>query len=184
LNTVKKVFGIGIVVLLAGALIGGTVYFLLRGDTGSNSGTASRNTGQNGEAGSCGQNNNTANSGGNRGGAVEGSGSGGGNGKGGAQNTGTSPVERQSITGTVLSLDHEMILQTGEAEMAIELGPEWYRETQPYSPQPGDFIQVTGFYENGAFQAVGIEDLASGRVLALRDENGRPMWSGRGRRGN
>ena len=40
---------------------------------------------------------------------------------------------------------------------------------------------MTGFYEDGEFKAGTVENLTTGETIVLRDEAGRPMWSGQGR---
>jgi hypothetical protein len=46
-------------------------------------------------------------------------------------------------------------------------------------------VQLTGFYEEADFEIQALHNLASGQSLALREQNGRPLWAGggRGRRG-
>jgi hypothetical protein len=45
----------------------------------------------------------------------------------------------------------------------------------------GDSISLTGFYESGEFKLGQIENITTGTLAVVRDENGYPMWSG-GRR--
>ena len=48
--------------------------------------------------------------------------------------------------------------------------------------QPGDDVKVTGFYdEAGVFEVSQLENLSSGQITTLRDESGRPLWAGRNR---
>ena len=75
----------------------------------------------------------------------------------------------------------DMILETESGQVLIGTGPGWLQE-QGFDLANGDAIQVSGYYENDEFKAVTITRLADGLNIALRDEYGRPMWSGAGRR--
>ena len=48
--------------------------------------------------------------------------------------------------------------------------------------QAGDSVSLTGFYEDGDFEVGQIDDQTTGQTVSLRDESGRPLWAGRGRR--
>jgi hypothetical protein len=47
--------------------------------------------------------------------------------------------------------------------------------------EAGDEVSVKGFWENEEFKATEITLLTNGQSIILRDEWGRPMWSGAGR---
>jgi hypothetical protein len=206
-----KIAGIGLVVLLVGALIGGGAYIL----------TQDNGNAESHQAGSGRQNEATGQQGGNGGNASQGNG-GGGNGGGGGRavgnestsgggyggganttaagtlledsgrgNRGQGGQEKEletevkdlfTIVGTVVSTEEELVLQTDDGEVVVGLGPEWYREAQSYAPAVGDEVEVTGFYEGENFEVVTIENLLTGETLILREPTGRPLWAGgRGR---
>jgi hypothetical protein len=75
----------------------------------------------------------------------------------------------------------DMILETAEGEVLIGTGPGYLAE-QGFVVLIGDSVSVSGFWENDEFKAVEITLLADGNSIILRDERGRPMWSGAGRR--
>jgi hypothetical protein len=77
----------------------------------------------------------------------------------------------------------DMILETKGGQILIGTGPGWLQE-QGFNLAAGDEVQVSGFYENDEFKAVTITRLSDGQAITLRDEFGRPMWSGAGRRAN
>jgi hypothetical protein len=43
-------------------------------------------------------------------------------------------------------------------------------------------VKLVGFYENDELQIAHLTNTNSGQMVLLRDENGRPMWAGQGRR--
>ena len=97
---------------------------------------------------------------------------------------GDHPVETWlTVTGTVVALDDDLTLQTADGEMVVHLGPEWYWETLGVALEAGDSVAVSGFYEEGEFEAGCVENLNTAQTVNLRDETGRPLWAGRGRQG-
>jgi len=74
----------------------------------------------------------------------------------------------------------DMILETAEGDVLIGTGPGYLAE-QGFVVLAEDSVSVTGFWEAEEFKAVKITLLADGKSIILRDERGRPMWSGAGR---
>ncbi|MFN2190898.1 MAG: hypothetical protein ACK2T4_05630, partial [Candidatus Promineifilaceae bacterium] len=74
----------------------------------------------------------------------------------------------------------DMILETAGGEVLIGTGPGYLQE-QGFELAAGDEVQVSGFYEDDEFKAVTITRISDGVDITLRDEFGRPMWSGAGR---
>jgi len=219
----RKVLGIGAVVLLVGALLGGGAYIVLRDDGGQGSGlragrggSGAGNLGGGGNAGRGGGGAGLGNGGRAASAAAGTLGSGGGaglacragNGSGwnnqgaldaSATTTGTrsrgAATERgaagddrvrQTITGTVLVADTDLVIQVADGTtLTVSTGPARDRQAQGVSFLPADTVRLTGF-ENpaGTFVVAEIENLSRGGVLVLRDADGRPLWSGNGRRGS
>ena len=75
----------------------------------------------------------------------------------------------------------DMIIETDSGEVLVGTGPGYLQE-QGFDLAAGDAVQVSGFFEDDEFKAVTITRLSDGESVALRDEFGRPMWSGAGRR--
>jgi hypothetical protein len=95
--------------------------------------------------------------------------------------------ELVELTGQVTSVDSALLLVSAASGETVEIANRaWsFAQEQGFTPQVGDSLTLTGFYEaNGRLEVSQIENLTSGETLALRDENGRPMWAGRGRRGS
>ncbi len=91
--------------------------------------------------------------------------------------------ERIVINGVVVQAPAagiDMILETTEGDVLIGTGPGYLVE-QGFVVLTEDSVSVTGFWENEEFKAVEITLLDNGSSIILRDERGRPMWSGAGR---
>jgi hypothetical protein len=70
---------------------------------------------------------------------------------------------------------------TGKTVRVI-LGSMRYLIEQDFNPKAGDGVSVTGYQVNDGVVATTVTLPATGKVLKLRDEAGRPVWMG-GRRG-
>jgi hypothetical protein len=194
-HKMKKVLTYSLVGLLAVALLGGTAYILLN-RTETHTGTR-LSSGQQGRAAAT-----DAAWGHNSGLAVAGSGASGpgaaGQSRGasgydgavagrGQGSSGQGRSERvtdtawETVVGKVIAVDSEITIRTSEGEMSVGMGQAAYR--QGFVLEIGDEVSVTGYYEGGEFKAGTIENLTTGATLVLRDEDGHPMWSGRGRSG-
>jgi len=90
-----------------------------------------------------------------------------------------------TIQGTVVSVDaNTLVVQTSSGEqVTVENRAWWFAQEQGFSAQVGDQVTLVGFYEDDALEVGRIEDAANGQTVLVRDENGRPLWAGRGRRG-
>ena len=100
------------------------------------------------------------------------------------QGAGNTPVERnpawEELRGTVVEYDHEMTVATADGEVLVGMGQSSYVETQDFQASKGDEVLVYGFHEDDEFKAGRVENLTQGKTLILRDQDGRPMWAGRG----
>jgi hypothetical protein len=90
-----------------------------------------------------------------------------------------------TVQGTVVSVDaNALVVQTSSGEqVTVENRVWWFAQEQGFSTQVGDQVTLTGFHEGGEFEVGQIEDATNGQTVLIRDENGRPLWAGRGRRG-
>ena len=120
-----------------------------------------------------------AGQGGNSGGAGAFDGSGRASGAGQGRNETVRNVEWETLTGSVTSLAGDVTLQTAEGEVLVGMGQAAYWED--FALEVGDEMTVIGFYEDGEFKAGTVENLTTRETTILRDEGGRPMWSGAGR---
>jgi hypothetical protein len=100
--------------------------------------------------------------------------------------TGQANVEEWlTLQGTVVSVDADtLVVQTANGEqVTIENRAWWFAQEQGFSAQVGDQVTLVGFYENSDFEVGQIDDATNGQAVLVRDENGQPLWAGRGRRG-
>lgn len=74
----------------------------------------------------------------------------------------------------------DMIINANGDELLVGTGPGYLQE-QGFELAAGDDVRVSGFWEADEFKAQTITRLADGAAIVLRDEYGRPMWSGAGR---
>jgi hypothetical protein len=179
----SRIAGIGLVAVLALALVGGSAYILLRpteAQAEQDSGGRSR------EAAETRLSGNGPGNGGEAGrGRGQGAGGGGESAKGPQSGGGDHHVETWlAVDGTVVALEgDELTVKTADGEMQVHLGPEWYWETQGVALDPGNEVEVSGFYEGEDFEVGYVENLTTGESATLRDDTSRPMWAGRGRWG-
>ena len=73
-------------------------------------------------------------------------------------------------------------VRTGDKTVSVALGSMRYLMEQDFNPKAGDEVAVTGYKLNDGVVAITVTLPATGKVLRLRDEAGRPVWMG-GRRG-
>ncbi len=73
-------------------------------------------------------------------------------------------------------------VRTTGKTVRVVLGSMRYLMEQDFNPKAGDEVAVTGYKVNDGVVAITVTLPASGKVLKLRDEAGRPVWMG-GRRG-
>jgi len=86
------------------------------------------------------------------------------------------------VEGTVVETA-ELVIETAAGEtVQVGFGPSHYREGQGFVLSEGDQVRVRGYWEDGQFKAGEVENVTTGKTIVLRDEYGRPMWSGQGRR--
>jgi hypothetical protein len=107
------------------------------------------------------------------------------NAPGEASGTGLAQVDEWlTLNGSVqVATVDEMIVQTDTGQEILVDGRAWrFAQELGFMAQAGDWVRLTGFYENGDFEVGQIQDLTTGQSANLRDESGRPLWAGRGRR--
>jgi hypothetical protein len=100
--------------------------------------------------------------------------------------TGQAQVEEWlTLQGTVASVnaDSLVVQTTGGEQVTVDNRAWWFAQDQGFTAQAGDQVTVVGFYEDGDLEVGQIDDLTSGQTVSIRDESGRPLWAGRGRRG-
>ena len=100
---------------------------------------------------------------------------------------GTQAGSTNSVTviGTVVGVNEIVmtVRKTTGDQVLVENRPWLFALEQKFSANVGDQIRIKGFADNGYFTAAQLQNLANGKTAQLRDETGRPGWSGRGRGG-
>ena len=96
-----------------------------------------------------------------------------------------SPEDMELYEGTVLVSPETggdlMIVTDDGEEITVGTGPG-YMEEQGFALQAGERLQVLGYWEDGELKAAQLTRLRDGATITLRDELGRPAWSGAGER--
>jgi hypothetical protein len=95
-------------------------------------------------------------------------------------------LEWKTLEGTVTAVSETTITIAAAdgTPIVLENRPWQYALSMGFSVKTGDKLILTGFYETPeTFTAAGIQNITSGASVKLRDESGRPMWSGRNGRG-
>ena len=144
---------------------------LVQSGVGAGEGQARGGSGNNGQSGGAGKN-----------------GQAGGSGKNG-QTNGSGDELQQSIleehdwlvlSGTIVEFNSDSFWVQSENSGNLEIsGRAWrFAQDSGYLPAVGNEVKLNGFYENGEFEVSTIEDLTSGQTILLREDTGRPLWSG------
>jgi hypothetical protein len=88
-----------------------------------------------------------------------------------------------TLAGMVWNMEEDsVIIQIDDGEPLIIEGRPWsYMQETGFLLGIGDSVLVTGFEEDGEFKVATVENLSTNELVVLRDDSGRPAWSGRGR---
>jgi hypothetical protein len=99
------------------------------------------------------------------------------------------PKTVETIGGNVLSIEKttpakkrgywvQLMLQTGNETIAVQLGPAWYIDKQTPRIEANDTITVTGsrVTVDGRSAIVAADITKGNELLKLRDDNGIPVW--------
>lgn len=88
-------------------------------------------------------------------------------------------VTIEGQVGAMVGGDFALLTAEGH-EIECGTGPEWHWDENGYHVDVGDELRVTGCEHDNEFAVRQIENLTTGEVITLRDEQGRPGWAGRG----
>lgn len=105
---------------------------------------------------------------------------------GDAIGTGQAQVDQWlTLHGMVVSVDaSSLVVQADDGEqVVVENRPWWFAQEQGFAAQTGDEVILVGFYEDGEFEVGQLENVSMNLTVPIREENGRPLWAGGGRRG-
>jgi len=99
--------------------------------------------------------------------------------------TGEAVVEEWlTFQGSVSSVDSDVMvvrLDSGE-QIVVENRPWWFAQEQGFAAQAGDQLTLRAFYEGDSIEVGQMANIRTGQTVQLREESGRPLWAGRGRR--
>jgi hypothetical protein len=104
----------------------------------------------------------------------------------GGPGTGQAQVDEWlTMQGTVTSIDvNGLVVRTADGqEVAMANRPWWFVQDAGFVAKVGDEVELVGFYEGEEFEVGQITNATSGQIVPIREENGRPLWAGGGRRG-
>ncbi len=90
-----------------------------------------------------------------------------------------------TVFGSVVSVDaNALIVRTEDGQqIAVENRAWWFAQEQGFGTVVGNEVRLVGFYDGDVFEVGQIDDTTLGATVLIRDESGRPLWAGRGRRG-
>ena len=90
-----------------------------------------------------------------------------------------------TMQGTVASIDVNglVILTADGQEIVMANRPWWFAQDAGFVAEVGDEVDLVGFYEGEGFEVGQITNATSGQIVPIREQNGRPLWAGGGRRG-
>jgi hypothetical protein len=75
-------------------------------------------------------------------------------------------------------------VQMDNGELVEMIGRPWtFAQEQGFTAEAGDRVTLVGFYENGEFEVGQLDNLTTGLSVTIREDSGRPLWAGGGRRG-
>ena len=71
---------------------------------------------------------------------------------------------------------HDWFLITEDGEYELHLGPEGFRAAQEFKISKGDNAETTGFVHEDHMAPITLT--VKGKTIALRTDEGRPLWAG------
>lgn len=85
-----------------------------------------------------------------------------------------------TLTGVVTAVDAtQLVVDTDAGQIVLTDQPWRYALAAGLSVEVGDTVTLIGFYQDGTFEVVQI--VTDDQTVRLREDFGRPLWSGRGR---
>jgi hypothetical protein len=91
--------------------------------------------------------------------------------------------ERVTVTGTVVSIDSELlVIELSDGSLLeVEGRVLSFINENGFEVSAGDELKITGLYEGDTFEVIQITNDGSGQTIHVRDQSGRPLWAGGGR---
>lgn len=84
------------------------------------------------------------------------------------------------FAGTVTDASaHELVIELDTGETVSVTGRAWqFAQQNDFTAAAGDSVNLTGFYEGERLEIGEIVNKSTDQTILIRDENGRPAWSG------
>jgi len=84
------------------------------------------------------------------------------------------------FAGTVTEASaHELAIELDTGETVSVTGRAWqFAQQNEFTATAGDSVNLTGFYEGERLEIGKIVNKSTDQTILIRDENGRPAWSG------
>jgi hypothetical protein len=91
-----------------------------------------------------------------------------------------------TLSGVVTGVDASVLtVQLDNGELVEMSGRPWtFAQEQGFAAEVGDRVTVVGFYEGDELEVGQIDNVSTSLSVVIREESGRPLWAGRGRRGS
>jgi hypothetical protein len=91
----------------------------------------------------------------------------------------------ESFNATIVSVnDLALQVELEDGRVLILEGRSWqYAKNLGFKAKIGEEIHISGFFDEGDFEAAILNHVVSGLEIQLRDSSGRPLWAGRGNSG-
>jgi hypothetical protein len=88
------------------------------------------------------------------------------------------------IDGTVEFVDDNqmVIIDENNTRTVVENRAWRYAIEAGFNAAINDHVQLSGFYDEGVFEAISLDNITRNIAVRIREDNGRPLWAGGGRR--
>lgn len=83
------------------------------------------------------------------------------------------------LTGVLTNDGSEWYLESSSKKMLIHLGPEFYRDEMGLKLEENKSIDITGYVYEDEITPISVK--YDGKEYIFRDNDGRPLWAGKGR---
>ena len=100
---------------------------------------------------------------------------------GGQEGVGQARVDTWlELAGTVTDVNaHDLAIELDSGEAVSVSGRAWqFAQQNDFTAAAGDSVKLTGFYEGERLEIGEIVNESSGQSILIRDDSGRPFWSG------
>ncbi|BBB48210.1 hypothetical protein Pelsub_P1438 [Pelolinea submarina] len=88
------------------------------------------------------------------------------------------------IDGTVEFVDGDqmVIVDENNTRTIVENRAWRYAIEAGFNATINDRVQLSGFYDEGVFEAISLDNITRNITVRIREDSGRPLWAGGGER--